>query len=444
MQASPRRTRIRLFLLVIVALSLRIGYVAAGTGLGRTEEANYLEYVVTAQRLLEHGVMASPWPVDDAVVFPSCLMPPIYPSLVALLYWCCGAQSFLATLLLQLVNALATSAVVPIVFVIARRMRDALAGGVAALAVTLNPLIVGHTEKVWDTGLFTLGIVVAIDLALRFGQQPVRLARWFAFGLYLGALALLNPALTIAYPFLVLWPIISAHGRNLRRLLSAAAVCVCGWLLVITPWTIRNYIQFNELMYVRGAFGLQLWNGVFPEADTHGSAFFDAYLPMSNPNPELQAKLIEIGGEWPLVREYSARAKQAIRDDPWRYVRLSAWRTVDYWAGTIFTTAPVELGGWPRSTPRAIGTLFLLGETLVILVGVLALRRLHGGVGWLLTIIVVFSLVYSFTFVMARYRAPIEPVIGILVATAISDLVRITTEQMKQRRSERRRPATES
>jgi predicted anti-sigma-YlaC factor YlaD len=121
--------------------------------------------------------------------------------------------------------------------------------------------------------------------------------------------------------------------------------------------------------------------------------------------------------------------------DPWRFVRLVAVRTADYWGGTVFSHAPPGGGGWPRSTSRAAVTLFLLAELLVVVL-CLALRpRIGADLVWLLAVLVSFSLVYCVTHVQVRFRAPAEPV----VAVVVSWLVAATLAALRARR----RPASE-
>ena len=63
---SAKRINVSLWTLVLVAFGLRVGYCAVTRGLGQVGEG-YLEYTVTARRLLLHGTMVSPLPLDEQV-----------------------------------------------------------------------------------------------------------------------------------------------------------------------------------------------------------------------------------------------------------------------------------------------------------------------------------------------------------------------------------------
>lgn len=406
------RTAVGLILLIAMAFGLRIGYCAARGTLGRSPETGYREYVVAGQRLLQYGTLVSPLIVADVDRTPSPLLPPVYVGLVTAVYALCGVETFAATLVLHLLNAAATSLTVLLVFHVALRLGGSRAAWIAGLIATINPTLIGYTDLIWDTSLFTLGVAVSVWMSLRLSIGPRLWYRWFALGLWLGALALLNPALTIAYPFLVLWPLWRTKPSGTSALPRPVAVTVAGWLVAITPWTIRNYVQFDELMYVRGGFPIELWLGVCPEADTHGAAVYLAQFPLNN--DDVQQHVASIG-ERAFIRECDERARAAITADPGRVVRLILVRIVDYWTGSAFSHAAPGSGGAPASGFRAAVMYFLIVETAIVVIAILIHRGSGHDLPWLLAIVICFSVVYCLTHVQVRFRAPTEPVMAILV-----------------------------
>lgn len=406
------RTAVGLIVLIALAFGLRIGYCAARGTLGRSPERSYREYVVAGQRLLQHGTLVSPLIVADVDRTPSPLMPPVYVGLVAAVYTLFGVETFAATLVLHLINAAATSLTVLLVFHVASSLGGSRAAWTAGLIATVNPTLIGYTDLIWDTSLFTLGVAISVWMSLRMAGEGVRWFRWFALGLWLGTLALLNPALTVCYPFIVLWPLWRKKPWVIRALLRPVAVTVAGWLIAITPWTVRNYVQFGEWMYVRGGFPIELWLGVCPEADAHGAAVYTAQFPLSN--DEVQHYVASIG-ERAFIRGCGERARAAIAADPGRFARLIAVRIVDYWTGSAFSHGAPDAGGVPASIFRVGVMYFLIAETAAI---VLALMINHGAgrdVPWLLAILVSFSVVYCLTHVQVRFRAPTEPLMAVIV-----------------------------
>ncbi len=417
-------SRAWLIILLIGAFALRMGFCAAKTGIGRALERDYLEYVLAGQRLVQHGTLVSPLILADTDTTPSSLLPPAYAALVAGVYALFGTGTFVATLTLQVINALATSLAVLGVFFITRRLAGDRAAWVAALVATVNPTLFGYTHLIWDTSLFTLGVVVTVWLSLRLSSRGTRWRNWFGFGLWLGALAMLNPALTVAYPFLVLWPLSNSCGWRLRPIVRGLAVTVLGWLVVITPWTLRNYHHFGELMYIRGGLALELWLGVCPEADMDGSAVYTRQFPLKNDTAQRRVASI---GERAYIEECRARAMKAVSADPGRLVRLIAVRLVDYWGGTVYSHSPPGAGGWPRSLSRAGVTFFMLAEVILVAAFLLTRPRAGRDVPWLLATVISFSLVYCLTHVQIRFRAPTEPIMAILLAMLSNERFRKST-----------------
>jgi hypothetical protein len=201
----PRnKSRIWLVILFVGAFAIRMGLCEAKTGIGQVSETGYLEYVFAGERLAQHGTLVSPLILADTDPTPSALLPPVYAGLVAAVYAALGAETFAANLTLQIVNALGTSLAVVVVFFVTRRIAGERPAWFAAVLATINPTLFGYTHLVWDTSLFTLGVIVTVWFAFRLSSQRAVGLNWFGYGVWLGGLALLNPALTVAYPFLVL------------------------------------------------------------------------------------------------------------------------------------------------------------------------------------------------------------------------------------------------
>lgn len=414
---GSRRIPRGVWVLVLVAFALRLTYCAYTNGLGHTV-FGHREYIITAARLLDHGTMASPLVLDSSEYEPSRLMPPGYVAVVAAVFRTLGTETLAAFFVLQLINATATSAVVAFVFALARRFGGNTAGWIAAALVTVNPVLLGYTNHIWDASIFTLGIVLCLWITLRLGDRPTTPARWLGFGMLLGALALLNPAFTAAYPFLVLWPLTRQHGWKLRPLLLGVAMTLCGWLLAIGPWTIRNYVHFGELGYVRGGLMMDVWLGVCPEADTEGMAVFANRFPLMNADEQRKVSLM---GEEAYIDECGRRATAAINADPQRFLRLIALRVIDYWMGTVFSHAEeTQKNGWPRHPRRAAVMLFLAAEALAIVACLILRRSAISDLWWLLAMLAVFSIIYCLTHMLLRFRAPTEPILAIVLGSLAS------------------------
>lgn len=409
-----------LLLLIALALGIRVIDAHFTGGLGQSPSL-YREYVFQGERLLRFHVLSCPLVVDDSLAqSPSSTMPPAYGALVALVYATLGIESFAATLTLHLINAAATALVVLFVWLAARRILNERAAWIAAVIVAINPALFGFTELIWDTSLFCLGVSVTVWLASLLAERSRSGLAWLGYGLWLGALALLNPAMTIAYPVLVLWPASACFEWRFRPIARAVTLAVLGWAIAITPWTIRNYVHFDQLIYIRGGLPMELWLGACPEAGVEGALVHTRRFPLENDRE--QERLIEVGEE-AYFAECLEKAKAAIADDPVRWVKLIGLRSLDFWFGTLFTHTMPGKGPWPKTTTRWAPFIFYTAEAMIVIVGLICFRRLPTSIRWLIVAAVLFSVTYCVLKVQIRFRAPMEPLIAIVVAAVLQRFI---------------------
>lgn len=420
-QTSPRL----LLLLAILAFAVRIVSCWASGSLGRSPDM-YREYVHSGSRLVSHGVITCPLIHEDVRLEPSNMLPPAYTVVVAGVYSLLGVETTASTLTLQFLNAVATSVAVLLVFGIARRLCDSRAGWLAAIWVALNPVVFGQTRLLWDTSIFIFSVCLVLWVLLRLADRPYGWKRQIGFGVLLGVVAHVNPALTIAYPFLVLWMLMRKGNRSAAMIVRGTALTTMGWLVAITPWTMRNYHHFGELSYIRSSLGLVLWLGACPEAHANPAEVYAAWYPMQN---EQQQRILLETGEQAFFQEWGRMARTAIRNDFGGWLKLCGLRAVDYWTGSIFSHAIPGNGGWPTNALRACITVLISLETLSMIIGLLYLRHFGAHLWWLVATILVFSIVYTLTHVQLRYRAPMEPMIAIVLAVVS---VRIFDRRLRQ------------
>ena len=401
--------------IVFLALVIRVGY-CAWTHRGPYAFAiDYREYIITAQRLLEHRAFLSPLVSDASRAEPSALMPPLYTIWVASIYALFGVESRESILVLELANAVALALACGLVFKIAELLSGRRAAWTAGLIAALNPALIGHTNYIWDTSFFALTVTLSVWISLWLRERPFSLLSFFGVGIWLGIVALLNPALTLAYPLLVLLPLWRFIHRARRDLVLGVGACVVGWMIAIGPWTIRNFVQLGELHYVRSGLMTEVWLGATPEAEQAGADVFRKHFALKNPEV---ARHVAAVGEQNYIRECGAFARRAIAEDPIRFAKLVLMKTVDFWFGTVLTHASPQQKVIPATRQRKLIMLVFTVEVALLFFAVMRGWFTRTEL-WLLGVVVVFSCVYSLTHVQVRFRVPIEPVIAVLAGIAI-------------------------
>jgi hypothetical protein len=355
--------------------------IAAGR-LGRTQVGDHREYVVTASRLITHGTIVSPLIKDDTTTVPSNLQPPVYIGLLALAYRILGIESFTATLFVQFLQMIAVALAVRWIALTAGHLGGPAAAWIAGAIAAFHPALLRYTTTLWDTSMMTCAVALVVYIVATWRPRHPSIARWFGFGLLLGGVA------------------------------RSSFLTLLGWLLAITPWTVRNYVHFHQLNYIRNSLPLEFWLGFCPAADMSPIAAFEECFPLKS---AAEQRLVVELGEPAYLAECARRARHAVTSDPARAAKLVGIRILDYWTAHAFSLRPWSSG---RSLPHVLGVWLLAGESLLVFVGLVVFWK-RAEFRWMAVIALLFSAVYCLTHFMVRYRAPSEPILIVITALAI-------------------------
>jgi 4-amino-4-deoxy-L-arabinose transferase-like glycosyltransferase len=141
--------------------------------------------------------------------------------------------------------------------------------GVARLASLLLVLWPNHimlvglaSKELMLLFLLSLGVLLVVRAEELAG--PARCIGQFAAGLALGAGALTQPTIAILIPAFTLF--IWWSGRRVLTALGSLALVLAGAALVVSPWTIRNYLLFGAFIPVSANGGHALLVGNNSEA----------------------------------------------------------------------------------------------------------------------------------------------------------------------------------
>ncbi len=331
---------------------------------------------------------SSPWP--GTPLLPTAVEPPVYPYLLAGIFKLAGSYSDLSLWLAVSLNALFSALTAVLIFRLGRQVFGASAGVMAAWiwAIWLYPAVV--SIRLWESSLSALLLTFAMLLLLKLADAA-HTGHWLAFGGLAGFATLTNTTFLSLFPLFWLWLWITQRHRGVscgKRLWSSVAVC----LLVLVPWTIRNYATFHRLMPVRDNLGLELWIG------NHEGVANLYEFPESFPliDPAEYNRLGEIG----FMEAKRQVAMQFIRRHPGEFIRLSGQRCYAYW------TAP----------DPAIWLLISVAAWAGMIIG---FRRKRLDLIPFAIVLLVFPFIYYITHPWPTYRHPTEPVILLLAVYAV-------------------------
>jgi hypothetical protein len=259
-----------------------------------------------------------------------------------------------------------------------------------------------------------------LERGIALAERP-SLGRAVTLGLALGVTTLLRqsilPWVVLLFAWLLWTGWRSRHFWHMFRALVMAGVVL---VLAILPFTIRNYVVYDDFLLLNSNAGYAMYSAQHPLHGTSFQEFTAAPFPQELHDQDLD--------EPQLDRELMSRGIGYVLDDPGRYLLLSLSRVRDYFEfwPTSDTTLLYNVG-------RVVSfTLFLP----FMLYGLfLALRRngpYRTGADWvrfstqpltlLLSFMVFYPLLHIFTWAMPRYRLPVDAIALSFAALALDDL----------------------
>jgi 4-amino-4-deoxy-L-arabinose transferase-like glycosyltransferase len=327
--------------------------------------------------------------------------PPLYPYLMALAKISFGAHWALA---LQLAQC-AIGALVPLLtWRLARRVLRADLAWIAGYLAALWPPFVAYAAEIFsatiDTALLA-GVLLLLARALE-ENGPRRV--WLAAGALAGVLALTRPEL---FGVVALLPLaFRLRGMPWRRALTGTAIVLGAGLLVLAPWTARNYAVQHRIVPVSTGTGFNLLGANNPYSVTFANVLCT--------REEIRWKLIdrtrlETMNEADFDRELTRRALGYMLDHPGQTLRRMGSRTLAYWWAKPKMISHDRVRGWAAMIGMSLVLpLFLLG-----LAAAWPLRRatpvalLYAACLWA-------NLAYMNFSIQGRYSLPLQPVVLIL------------------------------
>jgi 4-amino-4-deoxy-L-arabinose transferase-like glycosyltransferase len=343
-----------------------------------------------------HGY-SSPWP--NTPLLPTAQQPPGYPLLVAGIFKIFGPYTISAIWAALLLNAVFAGITGIVILQLGRRNFGTLVGVLASWVWACWLYEAAVSIRLWENALSALLLSISL-LILPTVAESSRFSRWLLFGLLAGAAALINTSLLVLFLVFWAWMWLSSRCPTLvrsRLVFSSVAVCV----LLVLPWTIRNYAVFHRLIPVRDNFGLEFWLGNH-EGAPNG---------LQNDFPLLDPSEYNRLGEIKFMEAKEHIGFQFARTHPGYFLKLCLMRIHLFW------TDPKPSPWWLISVLAWVGGFLALCRK-----GLVALP--------FLAVLLIFPIVYYVTHSFPTYRFPIEPLMLILAAYTVVTFTQITFQRL--------------
>jgi hypothetical protein len=278
---------------------------------------------------------------------------PVYPFYLAFILWLFGLERGIS-IALSMQMVLDTITCWLIWKLALKLFRCRYTALLAAFMWALYPPAMVLDLFFYSEPLFTL-ILCLFNLNMLFLMNNLSRLRFLSGGILLGLATLCRP-ITLYFPLLLILTWI--FHRRFRRIWSGALVFLFGFCLVLSPWVIRNYLQFKEFI---------------PTGTLLGPVWYYGLVRMESPD---YLKLDEFYGQEKARREFASRGinlrekNEAERD---RILSRAAWTMIKRYPFRYLAICLNRLSTiWFKIDARTYSTpkdwaVFLLNAPIIIL-----------------------------------------------------------------------------
>lgn len=343
---------------------------------------------------------------------------PVYPLFLAAIYRLVGHHPPAA----RVVQALMSSVAVLLIYALGKTVFGRSVAVIASVLAAVYPPFISYSGCLLTETLSVFLLLVFVSLVVRAIGRP-GLAWWTAAGL-LGGITILHREEMLLMIFLAAAVAWRTVGRR------QAGVVLMAALLMVLPWTIRNYKVSGEFMLVHPGGGQQLWVSTYEKdwglgwpGDPYYRSLVDGVEPLE------------------VDRKLRNEALKSILTKPGSYLRLCLKRIPRFWLGghsDTFVHFEQSLGWYLAHRDYGkVGVKFLM---LAYNLGMLVLGFTGGYLAWRMAItdsryvlmlavpVVAKAAFHVFVTAGLRYQVPIMSFLILFAAVTVWHVRRVVRE----------------
>ena len=322
--------------------------------------------------------------------------PPLYP------YFLAAMNAVFGSLLaIKLAQALIGSLLIPAVFRIASRVFGPRTAIFAGAFAAVYPELIWYSAHFWSETLFLSLFWWAMERVIAADERSSRRAAAMA-GVLFGLAILTRETMLYLLPLAALW----LARSKARPAGSLAMVTLAAAFVVVAPWTVRNWIQFNAFIPVSTGGGLNLYQG---NAELPRGEVYHQYY--ANEGKVEQYQWARTEGIKAIWRRQPGWLLEKIRDEGPRLAELDS-------------LALIHLRRRAYEDPtcdayRGVAAIVLIPWILVAVGSVVALARapVNRRTVLLVGLLTAYLLLHIATHGFSRYRLPVIPAFMILAGS---------------------------
>jgi 4-amino-4-deoxy-L-arabinose transferase-like glycosyltransferase len=179
---------------------------------------------------------------------PTAYRPPVYPFFLAAIYSIAGHN----LTWVRFVQALLGAGICVLTYLIATIIFDNTIATLSGVFCSFYPPLIFSTSQILTETLFTFLLLLGIFLIIERQTYAALITTGIIFGLAL----LTRPFFIFFLPFLFYWIFINNKFETLKTI----PIFIIGVLLILFPWTLRNYYRLDSFVPLANVGGLTLYN----------------------------------------------------------------------------------------------------------------------------------------------------------------------------------------
>jgi len=376
----------------LVALLLRLSYVII-TNIEPISDARV--YDITAQNLVagkgyynEYGLRA--------------YRAPGYPLFLSAIFLSFGINN----LPVQIIQAIIGSLTCIIWYLIGKELNNPKGGIITALLISFYLPLIRYCELLLSETLFIFLLSLAFFGILRSLKQSSFLLN-ITIGILLSISMLVRPIIALFLLFVLIFVSLVSFEKKANRIKDVAVIAF-SIIIVVSPWTIRNYVVFKKFVPLTTNGGINFYIG------NNSNATGTYYIP------ENWSKTFYGLSETERNQKGYEEGSKFIRQNPYRFLKLFVKKELLFWS-------------YPIGIRNVLN--FSLPLYLVIsfggLVGMILSLRQWRKFFLLYAFICYYLLMHGIFFTAQRFRLPVMPVLALFAGITINHLLDVGLGKVK-------------
>ena len=165
---------------------------------------------------------------------------------------------------LRLINMIIGSFIPLMVFLIIKRYLSNKLAYITALYVVFYPPLIFWNQYLLSEEIYSLGLLLLVFSIAKYQENPIS-KKVVLIGLLFGLVSYVRPLGLLTVPIFIFWHLVVLKNKiSFNKSISNILIVTGLFIIIILPWTMRNYNLHNKLIPMNTNGGVNLLQGNNP------------------------------------------------------------------------------------------------------------------------------------------------------------------------------------